>query len=119
MGSFRHASRGIAVLLRTQHNARLHLAATAAVVALGFFLAISRSEWLAVILAIGLVWTAEALNTAVEFLADEVSLERRKLIGKAKDVGASGVLLATASAMAVGAVVFVPHIRVYLWGVHS
>jgi diacylglycerol kinase (ATP) len=119
MGSFRHAFRGIATLLRTQHNARLHLAATAAAVVLGFFLAISRSEWLAIILAIGVVWTAEAINTAVEFLADEVSLERRELIGKAKDVGAAGVLVAAASALAVGVVVFVPHIRVCLWGVHA
>jgi diacylglycerol kinase (ATP) len=95
------------------------LAATAAVVALGVFLAISRSEWLAIILAIGMVWTAEALNTAVEFLADEVSLERRKLIGNAKDVGAAGVLVAAASALVVGAVVFVPYIRAYLWGAHS
>jgi diacylglycerol kinase (ATP) len=119
MGSFRHAFRGFATLLRTQHNAWLHLAATAAVVALGVFLAISRSEWLAIILAIGMVWTAEALNTAVEFLADEVSLERRKLIGNAKDVGAAGVLVAAASALVVGAVVFVPYIRAYLWGAHS
>jgi diacylglycerol kinase len=107
--SFRHAFRGISTLLRTQHNAWLHLVATVAVLALGSYCGISHGEWLAVILAIGLVWVAEALNTALELLADEVSLERRDLIGKAKDVGAAGVLLASASAFIVGVLVFAPY----------
>jgi diacylglycerol kinase (ATP) len=119
IASFRHAFRGVSTLLRTQHNAWLHLAASAAVVALGYFLAITRGEWLAIVLALGLVWTAEALNTAVEFLADEVSLERRDLLGKAKDVGAAGVLLASASALAVGIVVFGPYLFAFLHHRHQ
>jgi diacylglycerol kinase (ATP) len=116
LASFGHAFRGVSALLRTQHNAWLHLAATAAALALGFILAITRGEWLAIILALGLVWTAEALNTAVEFLADEVSLERRELLGKAKDVGAAGVLLASAAALGVGTIVFGPRLLAYLHG---
>lgn len=108
--SFRHAFRGVSTLLRTQHNAWLHLVATAVVLALGWNFAISHGEWIAIILAIGFVWMAEALNTALEFLADEVSLERRDLIGNAKDVGAAGVLFASASAFAVGLVVFTPYL---------
>jgi diacylglycerol kinase (ATP) len=113
IASFGHAFCGISTLLRTQHNTWLHLAATAAALALGYLLAITRGEWLAVVAAIGLVWTAEALNTAVEFLADEVSLERRDLLGKAKDVGAAGVLFASVSALVVGLIVFVPYLSAY------
>jgi diacylglycerol kinase (ATP) len=109
-GSFRHAFRGIATLLRTQHNAWVHFAATVCAAALGFIFRIAAGEWCAVILAMGLVWAAEALNSAVEFLADEVSLERRELIGKAKDLAAAGVLLASAAAFAVGIFVFGPHL---------
>ena len=58
----------------------------------------------------GWVWTAEALNTAVEFLADEVSLEDRELIGHAKDTGAAAVLLASITSAIVGLIVFVPHL---------
>jgi diacylglycerol kinase (ATP) len=114
IGSFRHAFRGVATLVRTQHNAWLHFGATVAVVVLGVALAIDRTGWLAVILAIGLVWTAEALNTAVEFLANEVSLERRELIGHAKDLGAAAVLFASISALFIGLFVFVPYIRLFL-----
>jgi diacylglycerol kinase (ATP) len=101
-------------LLRTQHNAWIHLAATAAVVILGVFLGIDRLDWIAVILAIGLVWSAEALNTSLEFLADEVSLDRRELIGRAKDLGAAGVLVSSIAAFLTGLFVFIPYIRLYL-----
>jgi diacylglycerol kinase (ATP) len=114
VGSFRHAFRGVSTLLLTQHNAWLHLAAAAAALALGYILAIARGEWIAIVVAIGMVWTAEALNTAVEFLADELSLERKDLLGKAKDVGAAAVLFASASALVIGLIVFLPHLLAYL-----
>ncbi len=112
--SFRHAFRGVATMVRTQHNTWIHLAATLLVVLLGFLLSLTVFEWVAIALAIGLVWVAEALNTAVESLADEVSQGQRELIGKAKDVAAAGVLFAALSAFVVGILVFVPH-AIRLW----
>lgn len=57
-----------------------------------------------------LVWMAEALNTAIEFLADEVSQEWRARIGQAKDVAAFGVLVSALAAATIGLLVFVPHL---------
>jgi diacylglycerol kinase (ATP) len=51
-------------MLRSQHNARLHLAATLAVIAVGFGLQVSPGDWRWLAVAIALVWVAEALNTA-------------------------------------------------------
>jgi diacylglycerol kinase (ATP) len=107
--SFRHAWRGIVLIVRTQHNAWIHLVATVGVVIAGRWTRLSWVEWAALVLAIGLVWVAEALNSAVEFLADEVSLEKRERIGQAKDAGAGAVLLAAISAAVVGLIIFVPH----------
>ena len=107
---FQHAFRGLGILVRTQHNAWLHLAATVAVVALGAACRLAAPEWTALILATAAVWSAEALNTGLEFLADEVSTAPRDLIGKAKDLGAAGVLLSSFGAAAVGGVVFYPHL---------
>jgi len=107
--SFRHAGRGIVLVARTQHNAWIHLAATVGVIIAGFATKLAPLEWCALAFAIGLVWVAEALNTAIEFLADEVSLERRERIGKAKDAGAAGVLLASICAATIGLLIFVPH----------
>lgn len=107
--SFRHAIRGIGVVVRTQPNALIHLAATVVVVALGFYEALSAIEWSVIVLAIGLVWVAEALNTAIEYLGDEISSEKRTGIGFAKDVAAGAVLLAAICSAVLGLLVFVPH----------
>jgi diacylglycerol kinase (ATP) len=57
-----------------------------------------------------MVWTAEALNTAFEFLCDVASPEFHPLIQKAKDVAAAAVLLSAAGAVIIGLLVFVPHL---------
>ncbi len=106
--SFRHALRGLADLVRTQHNARLHLAATLGVLAAGMVLRVNRQEWALLALATAGVWAAEALNTGLEFLADALHPARHPLVGRAKDAGAAGVLLASAGALAVGLLVFGP-----------
>jgi len=108
--SFRNASRGVWALIRTERNARIHLAATALVVASGIVLGVSRAEWAVLGLAIALVWSAEAMNTAVEALGDAVSPEPNEAIGKAKDVAAGAVLLATIGAVVVGLLVFGPRL---------
>jgi diacylglycerol kinase (ATP) len=108
--SFRCAFRGVGTLLASQHNARIHLLATVCVCGLGFLIGISRLEWCAIAVAIVMVWTAEALNTAFEFLCDVASPEFHPLIQKAKDVAAAAVLLSAAGAAVIGLIVFVPHL---------
>lgn len=110
LASFRHAFRGLGSLLRDEHNARIHLAATLAVLVLGLVAGVSRLEWALLLLAIALVWVAEALNSAVEHIADAVHPERHPLIGRAKDVAAAGVLVAAALAAAIGLLVFLPYL---------
>jgi diacylglycerol kinase (ATP) len=101
---------GITAMLRTQHNAWIHLAATIASVALGFWFGIARGEWVLLVVAIVSVWTAEALNTAFEFLCDVASPEFHPLVKQAKDVAAAAVLIAAAGATIVGLLVFAPYI---------
>ena len=108
--SFRCAFRGAGTLLASQHNARIHLLATVCAGGLGLLIGISRLEWCAIVVAIALVWTAEALNTAFEFLCDVASPEFHPLIQKAKDVAAAAVLLSAAGAAVIGLIVFVPHL---------
>jgi diacylglycerol kinase len=108
--SFRFALAGGWVLLTSQHNAWLHALATLLVVIFAFILQVSRLEWALLIVAIGLVWSMEALNTAIELLADEVSPEHRQRIGQAKDVAAFAVLAAAMAAALIGLLVFTPHL---------
>jgi len=108
--SFTHAFRGLAALVASEHNAWVHAAATFAVVIAGLTFGVTRIEWALLVLAIGLVWSAEALNTAVEWIADVVSPDHDPRIGRVKDVAAGGVLIAAAAATVIGLLVFVPHL---------
>ena len=108
--SFGYAFRGIGILLRTQANARIHATATVLVVIAGFWFRISRGEWCAVTAAIGLVWTAEGVNTALETVVDLVSPEPHPLAGRAKDVAAGAVLCAALAAAVVGTIIFGPRV---------
>ena len=108
--SFRFAFQGLADLLRTQPNARIHLAIAVVAVGAGFFFRISQAEWLAVVISITLVFALEAVNTALEYLTDLVSPEFHPLAGKAKDAAAAAVLIGAFGALVTGIVVFLPKI---------
>ena len=115
--SFACAGRGVILLLHTQVNARIHLLATAAVIAAGVAFHIARGEWVLLTLAIGIVWIAEAANTAIEFLADRITREHDEQIRRAKDIAAGGVLLAAIAATVIGILVLGPHAWAFLCGV--
>jgi diacylglycerol kinase (ATP) len=80
------------------------------VLAASIYFRLSSDEWRWIILAIALVWLAEALNTAIERLADAVTLEPNENIGYAKDVAAGAVLAAAIVSAVIGLTIFVPHI---------
>ena len=101
-------------MIQSQHNAWIHALATALVISAGIFFHITRGEWNWIILAIMAVWTAEALNTAFEFLADATNPTFHPLIGKAKDVAAGAVLIAAIGSVAIGLLVFGPHIMSFI-----
>ena len=108
--SFRHALRGLLFVVRSQHNAWVHACATLAVLAAAAVLRVRRDEWALLVLSIALVWSAEAVNTALETLADALSPEWRPAIGRAKDAAAAAVLVSALGAVVVGVLVFGPRI---------
>lgn len=108
------ALRGIRVMLASQHNAWIHAAATVGAAVMGGVLGLTTTEWCLIVLATVAVWTAEALNTAFEFLTDVASPTFHPVAEKAKDVAAGAVLITAAGAAAVGVLVFAPHVRVWL-----
>ncbi|HEX5100659.1 MAG TPA: diacylglycerol kinase family protein [Polyangiaceae bacterium] len=107
--SFGHALRGLVRLTR-ETNARIHALATVVVLWAGYFLQLAALEWALIAFAIGLVLSAEALNTAVESLADAAVPEPHPLVGAAKDLGAAAVLIAALAAVAIAALVLGPHL---------
>jgi len=108
--SFKYAFVGIWTMLKSQQNAWVHACATIAVVTAGFVFGFSTAEWCLLVLAIIAVWMAEALNTAIEFLADVASPEFHPLVKKAKDVAAGAVLISAIGAIIIGIIIIGPHV---------
>lgn len=100
--SFRYALAGIRDLFLLENNAKIHLLAAGAVLFVGFWLDLSRWEWAIILTQIGLVWMAEAFNTALEKLADVVSPGYHPQIKAVKDLSAGAVLLVVVVAVVVG-----------------
>src|SRR5438105_2409491 len=109
--SFRYAIAGIIRMMRCQHNAWIHAIATGVVIAAGLFFNLSRSEWCWIMLAASIVWTAEALNTAFEFLADAAAPNFHPVVRDAKDVAAGAVLITAIASSVIGAIVFWPYLK--------
>jgi len=108
--SFKFAFNGIRILFVNEHNVWIHLAAAMLVIIAGIVLKISISEWLAVLIAIGLVFTSEAINTSIEKLSDFISPERQNSIKEVKDLASAGVLISAITALIIGLIVFAPKI---------
>ena len=108
--SFIYAVAGLNFVLKTQHNARIHLLATIAVVIIGFILGLTPQEWVWVLVAIALVWFAELLNTAIEHICNVVSPEHSNAVKHAKDIAAGAVLVCAIIAAIIGFIVFQPYI---------
>ncbi|MCG8338283.1 MAG: diacylglycerol kinase family protein [Proteobacteria bacterium] len=108
--SINHAIEGIKIVLLTQHNAWIHAFATLLVVIAGILFSVSKTEWIWLIIAIVMVWVAEALNTAFELLCDVTSPEFHPIVKKSKDVAAGSVLISAIGSIIIGALVFLPRI---------
>jgi diacylglycerol kinase len=110
VSSFRYALSGIRYVVRSQRNARIHLAISGGVIALGLWLGLSWSEWAIVCVTIALVLMAEMFNTVAETVTDLVTDCYHPLAKLAKDTAAGTVLIAAVISVVVGLLVLGPHL---------
>lgn len=105
-----HAWRGIVILAKTTHNFWVQIFFAALAIYLGFAFSISETEWLFLILAIGIVIISETLNTAFEIDINLTSPGFHPYARDTKDVAAGAVLMAVILAIIVGGIIFLPKI---------
>lgn len=114
--SFVYAGQGIAYVIRTQRNARIHVAVSALVFALGILFRIGPVEWALIFVCIGLVLGAEIINTVAEIAVDLLVQRYHPLAKVAKDAGAGAVLVAALASVGVGIAIFGPRLWILLFG---
>lgn len=108
--SFKYAINGLRILIKEEHNSRIHLFASICVIIAGLILKVSAHEWIAIIFSIGLVISLELINSSIENIADFISPERHEMIKKIKDLSAAGVLIGAIAAFTIGLIIFIPKI---------
>lgn len=107
--SFKYAFKGIQTLFKEERNAQIQAAASIAALIMGYWLRISAMEWIIICTVIGLVFAMEAINTAIENLADHAcNKEIHPTIKKIKDLSAAAVLLTAIVALIAGLIIFLP-----------
>jgi undecaprenol kinase len=106
--SFIAALRGFGWLIVSERHFQLHLVAAFAAVLLGLILGLALIEWAILVLTIGLVLVAEAINTAIEHTIDLTVRQIHPLARTAKDIGAAAVLIAAIISVLIGGFLFLP-----------
>lgn len=112
--SYLNAQTGIINVLSRQRNFIIEITIAILVIAAGFILNISIDEWCIVLVCIAMVLSLEAVNTAIEKMGDAVKPGYHPLVGKAKDVAAGAVLIASIFSGIIGILIFVPKIFILI-----
>jgi diacylglycerol kinase (ATP) len=108
MKSFAYAFSGLRMLTASEPNFKIHIVIACVACSLAWVMDFTTMEWFVVILTIGMVLAMEAVNTAVEKLADVVSPHYDERIKVVKDVMAAAVLITAIVACVVGCFLFIP-----------
>jgi undecaprenol kinase len=106
--SFAAALRGLGWLVRTERHFQLHIIAALTASLLGLFLGLAPLEWAILLVTIGLVLVAEAINTAIEYTIDLTVHQVHPIARTAKDIGAAAVLVAAGISVLIGCFLFLP-----------
>lgn len=97
-------------LLRSEASIQVQFGVAIIITIAGFYFEISRLEWIAQFLCIGMVMTAEGLNTAIEAIADFVHPEYHEKIGHIKDIAAGAVGIAALISVIVAGIIYLPRL---------
>ncbi len=108
--SFRYTFRGAFLLLKTEHSIMVQATICAVFVLIGFWIGLSRVEWIMQLFAIGLILTAESLNTAIEKLCDFVHPDYHEKIGFIKDISSGAMTFAVVASLLISLLIYYPYI---------
>lgn len=108
--SIRFAFQGFFLLIRTEHAIISQLIIAGFFTGLGFYLGISKSDWMAQTLAIGLVLSTESLNTAIEKICDFIHPDYHPKIGIIKDVASGAVTFAALTSLVIACLIYFPYL---------
>lgn len=107
--AFMHAFNGVYILFTEEPNSKIQALLAVVALLMGYFLRISSTEWIVLCIVICLVFTVEAINSAIENLSDFTCNKKfEESIKKTKDLSAAAVLFSAIAALIAGLIIFLP-----------
>ena len=107
--SFKNAGIGIGDAFKKGGNIYIHTIIAIATIMLGAYFSLTRTEWCIIIICMGMVISAEMINTAIEFFVDkENGFVYNEQTRKIKDTSAGAVLVVAIMSTIVGLIIFLP-----------
>lgn len=103
-----YAFKGMIILIRTEASIKIQLVIAIIVTIAGFYFDISKTEWIAQFIMIGMVMSIEGINTAIEYIADFIHPNHHPKIGLIKDVAAGAVFIASIVAVIIAGIIYLP-----------
>ena len=104
----KYAIVGAIELIKNEPSIQLQTFISIGVTVAGFVFDISATQWMLQCFAIGLVITAEGLNTAIEEMANFIHPAKDPKIGHIKDIEAGAVFFAAITAIVIGCLIYIP-----------
>lgn len=104
--SIKFAVKGMWLLITTEDSIKTQLTFAVIATILGFYFHISATEWMIQCLVIGLVLVAEALNTAIEEVADFIHPDYHEKIGFIKDIAAGAPTFAAITSLIIAGIIY-------------
>ncbi|PRX51978.1 diacylglycerol kinase [Salegentibacter salegens] len=105
-----YAIKGAWLLLKHEQSIQVQFVLAIIMCVAGYFFGITKTEWMFQFVAIGLVMTAEGLNSGLEAMADFVHPDFHSKIGHIKDIAAGAVFIAAVIALIIGVFIYFPYI---------
>ncbi|MEA2088838.1 MAG: diacylglycerol kinase family protein [Patescibacteria group bacterium] len=108
--SFIYAFRGLKSAWKSEQNFRFHSMAAILVLLMAVILRVERTDFIILILLIGLVLVLELVNTIFERLIDILKPRIHEYSKEIKNISSSIVLLAAFISVIIGIIIFYPYL---------
>lgn len=112
--SFRYAFEGIFSAIKTETNWKIGFLEALVTIAASFYFKISQTDWIIIILLIGIVLASELINSAIETIVDSFTIHQHPKAKLAKDFSAGAVVIIIIASAIIGAIIFIPYLIPWL-----
>ncbi len=104
--SIKSACSGLLFTYKNERNMKIHIVIALLTITLGFLMHLTKTEWICILLTIGLVLVLEMINTAIEKALDLLVPTYNPAVKQVKDIAAGAVLISSILASIIGIIIF-------------